>query len=70
MRVLAYLLQMNARELIALLERDGWYLVAVKGSHHHYKHPTKPGKVTVPDHGAKDLARGTVASVLRQAGLK
>jgi len=65
-----YLPSMKARELITLLEKDGWYLVAAKGSHRHYKHPLKTGEVTVPDHGTKDLAKGTIASIKRQAGLK
>lgn len=60
---------MNSRDLIRLLEAEGWFLVAVRGSHHHYKHPQKPGRVTVP-HPKKDLPKGTVQSVPRQAGLK
>lgn len=60
---------MNSRDLIRLLEADGWRLVATRGSHHHYKHPDKPGRATVP-HPKKDLPTGTVQSVLRQAGLK
>lgn len=60
---------MNSRDLIRLLEADGWFLVATRGSHHQYKHPGKPGRVTVP-HPKKDLPIGTVRSVLRQAGLK
>lgn len=55
--------------IIRKLEADGWYLVAVKGSHHQYKHPTKPGRVTVP-HPKKDLRKGTEQSILKQAGLK
>ena len=42
---------MRFRELEKILLADGWYQVAQKGSHHQYKHPTKPGKVTVPEHG-------------------
>lgn len=60
---------MNSRELIELLKRDGWQHVKTSGSHHHFKHPTKPGKVTVP-HPKKDLPIGTARSVLRQAGIK
>ncbi|MBP0616698.1 type II toxin-antitoxin system HicA family toxin [Jiella mangrovi] len=59
---------MSSRDLIKLLRRDGWFEVGVTGSHHHYKHAVKPGKVTVP-HPEKDLPQGTVRSVLRQAGL-
>jgi len=52
-----------------MLEEDGWRLKAVKGDHHHFIHPRKPGKITVP-HPAKDLKKGTVNSIFRQAGLK
>lgn len=60
---------MNSIQLIRRLEDDGWYLVRVKGSHHHFKHPEKPGLVTVP-HPKKDLPVGTWKSVLKDAGLK
>lgn len=59
---------MNSREVIALLKADGWLLARVKGSHHHFRHPTKPGTVTVP-HPRKDLPAGTLASIARQAGV-
>ncbi|MDK2777598.1 MAG: type II toxin-antitoxin system HicA family toxin [Pseudomonadota bacterium] len=59
---------MNSRALIKDLEMDGWYLVNVRGSHHYYKHPTKPGKVTVP-HPKKDLPPGTVRVIRIQAQL-
>lgn len=60
---------MNSRDIIAALEADGWQLVRVKGSHHHFKHPTKPGVVTVK-HPAKDFPIGTIKSIERQSGLK
>jgi predicted RNA binding protein YcfA (HicA-like mRNA interferase family) len=60
---------MNSRDLIKLLEKAGWRRVATKGSHWQFKHPARPGRVTVP-HPKKDIPVGTVASVLRQAGLK
>jgi len=60
---------MDSRILISKIKKDGWILVAVKGSHHQYKHPIKPGRVTVP-HPKKDLPVGTVKSILRQAGLR
>jgi predicted RNA binding protein YcfA (HicA-like mRNA interferase family) len=60
---------MNSRDLIKLLEKAGWRRVATKGSHWQFKHPSKPGRVTVP-HPKKDIPVGTIASVLRQAGLK
>ena len=55
--------------MIKRLKDDGWEQVAVKGSHHKFKHPKKPGSVTVP-HPKKDLPVGTVKSIFRQAGLK
>jgi predicted RNA binding protein YcfA (HicA-like mRNA interferase family) len=55
-------------DLIKMIEADGWYEVRVKGSHHHFKHPTKEGLVTVP-HPKKDLPIGTVNNILKQAGL-
>jgi predicted RNA binding protein YcfA (HicA-like mRNA interferase family) len=57
----------NSRDIIKRLEADGWVLVATTGSHHHYKQPNKPGKVTVP-HPVKDLPKGTVRSIAKQAG--
>ncbi len=48
---------------------DGWTLVDVKGSHHQYKHPAKPGKVTIPNHRG-DIPQKVVNSILKQAGLK
>jgi predicted RNA binding protein YcfA (HicA-like mRNA interferase family) len=60
---------MDSRELIAKLRADGWQLVKTVGSHHQFKHPVKPGKVTVP-HPKRDLPEGTVKNVLKQAGLK
>ncbi len=59
---------MNSRELIRKLERDGWTLHSVTGSHHHFRHLEKPGKVTVP-HPKRDLHPKTLKSILKQAGL-
>lgn len=64
-----YALFMTSREVIHQLEADGWVLRRVKGSHHHFTHPTKPGRVTVK-HPAKDFPMGTLKSIERQAGLK
>ncbi len=61
---------MKVREIIKLLKADGWYLVAAKGSHQQYKHPTKPGRVTIAGHSSDDLAPGTLNSILKQAQLK
>ena len=61
---------MKVRDVIRLLEADGWYLARTRGSHRQYKHPTKAGLVTVPGAGGDDLAPGTLNSILKQAGLK
>jgi len=55
--------------MIRMIEEHGWYWVATKGSHHQYKHPHKPGRVTIK-HPDADLPKGTINSILKQAGLK
>ncbi|OLL29300.1 addiction module toxin, HicA family [Burkholderia sp. SRS-W-2-2016] len=60
---------MNSAELVKLIQGDGWHLVRIAGSHHHFRHAEKRGLVTVP-HPKKDLPLGTVNSILKQAGLK
>jgi predicted RNA binding protein YcfA (HicA-like mRNA interferase family) len=57
-------------ELIRLLEDDGWRLVAQRGSHQQYEHPSKPGKVTVSGKPGADVPKGTAGNILRQAGLR
>lgn len=59
---------MNSRKLIAEIQADGWVLIRVNGSHHHFRHPDKSGLVTVP-HPKKDLPLKTAKSIRRQAGL-
>jgi predicted RNA binding protein YcfA (HicA-like mRNA interferase family) len=61
---------MKVRDIIKLLEQDGWYLVVTKGSHRQYKHPVKLGRVTIAGHPNDDLAPGTLNSILKQAQLK
>lgn len=61
---------MKVRDIVKVLENDGWFLVRTRGSHHQFKHPTKLGLVTVPGSGNDDLAPGTLNSILKQAGLK
>ena len=61
---------MKVRDVIRLVEQDGWYLVGQRGSHRQYKHPLKPGKVTIAGHPAVDMAKGTYNNILKQAGLK
>jgi predicted RNA binding protein YcfA (HicA-like mRNA interferase family) len=61
---------MKVREAIRMIEGDGWFLVATRGSHRQYKHPTKPGRVTIAGKPSDDLAPGTRNSIMKQAGLK
>ncbi len=61
---------MKIRDIIKLIENDGWYIVHTKGSHRQYKHPIKQGRVTVAGHPNDDLAAGTLNSILKQAKLK
>jgi predicted RNA binding protein YcfA (HicA-like mRNA interferase family) len=58
---------MNSRQLIQHLEADGWQLARIKGSHHQYKHPIKPGLVTVK-HPDGDIPKGTLNNIYKQAG--
>lgn len=60
---------MRFREIEKTILDDGWFLVDVKGSHHQYKHQTKEGKVTIPNHRG-DIPQRVVNSILKQAGLK
>ena len=53
-----------------MIEDDGWFIVATRGSRRQYKHPTKPGRVTIAGKPSEDLAPGTLNSILKQAGLK
>jgi predicted RNA binding protein YcfA (HicA-like mRNA interferase family) len=62
---------MKVREIIKIIERDGWTQVARKGSHRQYKHPVKKGRVTIAVHKLSDeIAPGTLNSILKQANLK
>ena len=61
---------MKYREIVRLIEADGWRLVAQRGSHRQYEHPEKPGKVTIAGKPGNDVPRGTAANILRQAGLR
>ncbi len=66
----AYPYNVKVREIVRMLEDDGWLLVRTRGSHHQYKHSTKPGLVTIPGNRNDELAPGTLNSILKQAGLK
>jgi predicted RNA binding protein YcfA (HicA-like mRNA interferase family) len=60
----------KVRDVIRLLEADGWYIARIRGSHRQYKHPVKKGLVTLAGKPGEDLAPGTLNSVMKQAGLK
>ncbi|MBH8561121.1 type II toxin-antitoxin system HicA family toxin [Nostoc sp. CENA67] len=61
---------MKVREVIRRLEADGWYLVRTKGSHRQFKHPNKPGTVTVAGKPNVDVPIGTLKNIWRQAQLE
>ncbi|MBA2343572.1 MAG: type II toxin-antitoxin system HicA family toxin [Rubrobacter sp.] len=61
---------MQVREVIELLQEDGWRLARTKGSHRQFKHPDKPGTVTVAGKPGLDVPPGTLNSIFKQAGLK
>ncbi|HET6250722.1 MAG TPA: type II toxin-antitoxin system HicA family toxin [Tepidisphaeraceae bacterium] len=61
---------MRVRAVIQMVEADGWAQVGQKGSHRQYRHPTKPGRVTIPGNLGDDVKPGTLNSIKRQAGLK
>jgi predicted RNA binding protein YcfA (HicA-like mRNA interferase family) len=60
---------LSSRKVIALLRRHGWIQVAQRGSHVQFKHPDRPGRVTVP-HPERDLPQGTIRSIERQSGIR
>ena len=59
----------KVREAIRIVERDGWVLDRTRGSHRQYRHPQKPGTVTIAGRPGKDVATGTWNNILKQAGL-
>ena len=61
---------MKVREVLKLLQKDGWYRVPSKGGHRQFKHGTKFGRVTVSGKSSDNLPPGTLNSILKQAGLK
>jgi predicted RNA binding protein YcfA (HicA-like mRNA interferase family) len=61
---------MKIRDVMKLVEADGWRIVKQKGSHRQYKHASKPGKVTVAGHPSAETATKTLRSILEQARLK
>jgi len=61
---------LKVREIIKMIETDGWYLVTTKGSHRQFKHPVKAGRITIAGHLTEDLAPGTMNSIFKQAQFK
>ena len=59
----------SSREIISIITADGWYHTETRGDHYYFKHPTKPGKGTVP-HPKKDVPQKTIATILNKAGVK
>ena len=60
---------MKVRDVIRMIEEDGWYRVVTEGDHRQYKHTAKPGRVTISGYPGDDMPKGTLASIKRQAGL-
>ncbi|MBL7112694.1 MAG: type II toxin-antitoxin system HicA family toxin [Bacteroidales bacterium] len=61
---------MKVKEVIRIIEKNGWYLIGQKGSHRQFKHPAKSGRVTIAGNLSDEIPKGTLYSVLKQAGLK
>jgi len=59
----------SGKELCKALQRHGWRLWHIRGSHHHFEHPDRPGHIIVPVHGNKTLKKATQHSLMRDAGL-
>ncbi len=61
---------MRVREVIKIIEGEGWFMIRMKGSHRQYKHPDREGVVTIAGNLSDELAKGTLNNVLKQSGLK
>lgn len=61
---------MKYRDILKLIKKDGWYLISVEGSHRHFKHPTKKGRVTVAGHPGDEIPLGTLYNILKQAEIQ
>ena len=61
---------MKVKDIIRQVEKDGWFIVRIKGSHRQFRHPVKRGLVTIPGHLNDDVAKGTLSSIFKQADLK
>jgi len=64
------ILQVKVRDVIKMIEKDGWFIVRTKGSHRQFKHKTKKGLVTIAGKPSHELAHGTLNSILKQAKLE
>ena len=60
----------KVRDVIKMIEKDGWFHVGTEGDHRQYKHPTKKRRVTISAHPGEDMPKGTLNSVFKQAGVK
>jgi predicted RNA binding protein YcfA (HicA-like mRNA interferase family) len=67
---MVYNYNMKVKDIIKLIEQDGWFQVAQRGSHRQFKHSTKSGRVTIAGKLSNDIPQGTLNSILKQAGLK
>lgn len=65
-----YNYNMKIKEVLKLIEKDGWFQVAQKGNHRQFKHPQKTGRVTIAGKPSDDIDKGTLNSILKQAKLK
>ena len=61
---------MKVKELLKLLEKDGWALSKTRGSHRQFKHSTKPGTVTIAGKPSAEVPKGTLNAILKQSGIK
>jgi predicted RNA binding protein YcfA (HicA-like mRNA interferase family) len=61
---------MKVRDVLKLIQDDGWFQVAHRGSHRQFKHPVKSGRVTIAGHPSQEMDQGTLKSIFKQAGLK
>ena len=61
---------MKVKELLKLLEKDGWALSRTRGSHRQFKNPTKPGTVTIAGKPSAEVPKGTLNAILKQSGIK
>lgn len=60
---------MKVRDVITIVQQDGWYIVRIAGSHRQFKHPVKPGRVTIAGHPSTEVPPGTLKNIKRQAQL-